>query len=84
MSELLRKILGVKPSGTPEAPPSDLGDVVEGVTPHSHCRKCAKAITLGKTFCSAVCKGGEKKKGSSSFFWIIMLMMLMLLMLNWK
>ncbi len=78
MSDLLRKILG----GSPKKDTSrDLGDLVEGVTPHSHCERCGKAITLGRRFCSQVCKRGEGKGAASTIFWIILL--LMLLMLLW-
>jgi len=78
LSERLRKMLG----GGPRKEPSvDLGDLVEGVTPHSHCERCGKAITLGKRFCSEVCKRGEGRGGISTLFWIFLL--LMLLMLLW-
>jgi predicted nucleic acid-binding Zn ribbon protein len=78
LSEWLNKIFGRGGSG--EKPPSDLGDVIEGVTPHSHCERCGKAITLGKRYCSTVCKRGEGKGPASSLFWIILLIMLMLLL----
>jgi len=78
LSEWLRKILG----GPQKEPSLDLGDLVEGVAPHSHCERCGKAITLGRRFCSEVCKRGEGKGGISSFFWIILLMMLLMLLLG--
>lgn len=77
MSELLRKILG----GGKEAP-SELGGPVEGVTPHSHCERCGKAITLGKRFCSEICKRGGGRGGVSSLFWIMLLFLLLMLMLG--
>jgi len=78
LSEWLQKILG----GPRKEPPLELGDLVEGVTPHSHCERCGKAITLGRRFCSEVCKRGEGKGGMSSFIWIILLMMLLMLLLG--
>jgi len=79
LPEWLNKALGLERS---EKPPSDIGEVVEGVTPHSHCQRCEKAITLGKRFCSEVCKRGEGRKGPSSLVWIIILMLLMLLLFS--
>jgi predicted nucleic acid-binding Zn ribbon protein len=77
LSELFNKMFGREAS---EKLPSDVGVVVEGVTSHSHCLRCGKAITPGTAFCSEVCKRGQRKKGQS-YFWIILLMMLMLLFL---
>jgi len=76
LSDWLRKMLG----GGPTKEPSDLGTPIEGVAPHSHCEKCGKAITLGKRFCSELCKRGEGKGGMSSLFWIFLLLMLLMLM----
>jgi predicted nucleic acid-binding Zn ribbon protein len=78
VSDWLRRILG----GGPAREPSDLGTVIEGVTPHSHCERCGKAITLGKRFCSESCKRGEGRGGMSSLFWMFLLLMLLMLMLG--
>jgi len=77
LSDWLRKMLG---GGPAKESLSDLGALIEGVTPHSHCERCGKAITLGKRFCSELCKRGEGRGGMSSLFWIFLLLMLLMLM----
>jgi len=66
--------------GSQKKAPSDLGEVVEGVPAHSHCERCGKAITLGKRYCSDICKRGEGRGPGSTLFWIILLLMLMMLL----
>ena len=78
LSEWLNKILGRE--SREGKPPSDVGSVVEGVTPHSHCEKCGKAIAIGKRYCSDICKRGEGKGAGSMLFWMILLLILMMLL----
>jgi predicted nucleic acid-binding Zn ribbon protein len=78
LSEWLNRILGRE--SREGKPPSDVGNVVEGVTPHSHCERCGKAIEIGKRYCSDICKRGERKGSGSMLFWMILLLILMMLL----
>jgi len=81
LSEWLNRILGRE--SREGKSPSDVGNVVEGVTPHSHCERCGKAITIGSArararYCSDICKRGEGKGSGSMLFWMILLLILMM------